>query len=147
MKGYEEAETGKLEFATNSLENYAAAGSFISNAEDLSKWNELLYSGKLVTKPTLALMKKPYATRIHPIFEQIEYGYGLLFKDGENDTQIGALGYAAGFVSACYHYPKTNMNLIVLGNTARNLHDFKVTFQVPTELMELVKNEGRPAKD
>jgi len=139
VKGYEETENGKLEYVTNSLENYAAAGSFISNAEDLNNWNELLYSGKLVNERTLGLMKTRYATRLHPIFDKLEYGYGLLFKDGENNIQIGAFGYAPGFVSACYHYPQTNMNLIVLENTARQLDNFKETFRVHTELMELIK--------
>ena len=137
--GYEESENGKLEYCINSLYNYVPAGSFISNAEDLNKWNELLYSGKLVNEKTLELMKTRYATRLHPIFDKIEYGYGLLFKDGENDIQIGAFGYAPGFVSACYHYPQTNMNLIVLENTARKLDNFKETFRVHTELMELIK--------
>ena len=139
VKGYEETENGKLEYVTNSLYNYAAAGSFISNAQDLNKWNVLLYSGKLVNEKTLELMETRYATRLHPIFDKIEYGYGLLFKDGENDIQIGAFGYAPGFVSACYHYPQTNMDLIVLENTARKLDNFKETFRVHTELMELIK--------
>ncbi len=141
VNGYEEMENGEMEHVTNSLENFVTAGSFISIAEDLNKWNVLLYSGKLVNEKTLELMKTRYATREHPVFDQIEYGDGLLFNDGENNTQIGAFGYTPGFVSACYHYPKSNTNLIVLENTARSLADFKLTFQVHTQLMELVKNE------
>lgn len=83
VKGYEESEIRELEYVTNSLENFAAAGSFISNAADLNIWNHLLYSGKLVKKRTLDLMSTGYATRIHPVFNEIEYGYGLLFKEGE----------------------------------------------------------------
>lgn len=139
VKGYEENENGILVFTTNSLDNYVPAGSFISNAADLKKWNENLYSGKLVKKETLKLMTTKYATRIHPIFETVEYGYGLLFKDGEQDIQIGALGYAPGFVSACYYYPQTNLNLVILENTANNLYDFKKTFIVHTEIMKLIK--------
>lgn len=139
VKGYVESENGELKYCTNSLQNYVPAGSFISNAEDLNKWNELLHSGKLVNEKTLGLMETRYATRLHPIFDKIEYGYGLLFKDGENNTQIGAFGYAPGFVSTCYYYPQTNMNLIVLENTARKLNNFKETFRVHTELMELMK--------
>lgn len=139
VKGYEENENGILVFATNSLDNYVPAGGFISDVADLKKWNEKLYSGQLVRKETLELMSTKYATRIHPIFEIVEYGYGLLFKDGEQNIQIGALGYAPGFVSACYYYPQTNMNLVVLENTANNLDDFKQTFKVHTEIMELIK--------
>ena len=139
VKGYEESESGTLEYTENSLDNYVAAGSFISNVQDLKKWNQLLYSNNLVKKETLELMKTKYSTRVHPIFETVEYGYGLLFKDGEQNIQIGALGYAPGFVSACYYYPQTKINLVILENTANNLDDFKKTFIVHTEIMELIK--------
>jgi len=141
VNGYKENKNGEMIFATNSLQNYAAAGSFISNAKDLSSWNELLHSGKLVKKETLELMKTKYATRKHPIFEEVEYGYGLLFKDGEENIQIGALGYAPGFVSASYYYPKTKLNLIVLGNTARDLDDFKKVFGIHIKIMKIINNE------
>ena len=91
-------------------------------------------------------MNTRYATRIHPIFNTVEYGYGLLFKDGENDIQIGALGYAPGFVSACYYYPQTKMNLIILENTAFVPNDIKKTFKAHIELMNLVKKRHTPAK-
>ncbi len=139
VKGYEENENGTLVFATNSLDNFVPAGGFISNAEDLKKWNQLLHSEKLVSKKTLELMSTKYATRIHPIFETVEYGYGLLFKDGEENIQIGALGYSPGFVSACYFYPQSKINVIVLENTAKDLDEFKKTFEIHTEIMEAVK--------
>tara|TARA_R110000868_G_C10835107_1_gene759661 strand:+ start:26 stop:1072 length:1047 start_codon:yes stop_codon:yes gene_type:complete len=140
VKGYEENENGLLEFADNSLMNYVAAGSFISNCEDLNKWNELLHTNQLVKEATLQLMSTKYATRIHPIFETVDYGYGLLFKDGENKIQIGALGYAPGFVSASYYYPQTKMNLVVLENTAYTPNNIKNTFKTHLALMDLIKN-------
>lgn len=140
VKGYEENENGKLEFADNSLMNYVAAGSFISNCEDLNKWNELLHTNQLVKEATLKLMSTKYATRIHPIFETVDYGYRLLFKEGENKIQIGALGYAPGFASASYFYPKTKMNLVILENTAHTPSNIKNTFKTHLELMELIKN-------
>jgi D-alanyl-D-alanine carboxypeptidase len=139
VMGYEENEEGQLEPSTSSLENYAAAGSFISNAHDLNTWNQLLHAGKLLKKETLALMKTKHATRVHPIFDSIDYGYGLLFKDGEQHLEIGALGYTPGFVSACYYYPETNMNLIVLENIAYALDTFKLTFKVHTHIMEMLR--------
>ena len=141
VKGYEESENGLIYFTTNSLENFAAAGTFISNAQDLNKWNQLLHSGKLVQKETLELMKTRYATRIHPVFDTVEYGYGLLFKYGEENIQAGALGYVPGFVTACYYYPQTDISLIVLENTAMDLGNLKKTFWVHTEIMKIMKNE------
>jgi len=126
-------------FTLHSLDNYVAAGAFLSTAHDLNRWNQLLHSGQLVQPETLQLMKKQYATRLHPIFDAVAYGYGLLFKAGEENRQIGALGYAPGFVSACYYYPETNMSLVVLQNTAHDLDDFKITFRTHTAIMGLVR--------
>lgn len=143
VKGYEEVEGLSLSYQTTSLANYAAAGSFISTAKDLWKWNQLLYSGKLVQFETLELMRTKQALREHPIFGQVNYGYGLLFLDHETEIEIGALGYAPGFASALYYYPKSNWHVIVLSNVARDLDDFKKTFQAHTSIMHLVKEKSR----
>jgi len=142
VKGYVEGVDGSLDFAENSLVEYVAAGGFISTVKDLNKWNQLLHNGQLVSKETLALMRTKYAIRNHPIFGEIAYGYGLLFKEGAANRQIGALGYVPGFVSACYFYPQLNMNLVILENTARDLNNFKHTFNIHTEVMHLVKNHN-----
>ncbi|MFA7273893.1 MAG: serine hydrolase domain-containing protein [Crocinitomicaceae bacterium] len=139
VKGYEELENGNLEYQTSSLSPYPAAGAFISTASDLLRWNQLLHSNQLVKKETMELMKTKYAVRDHSIFGPVNYGYGLLFMEGEQSLQIGALGYAPGFASACYYYPQTNEQVIVLSNVARNLDDFKETFRIHTEIMEYVK--------
>lgn len=137
--GYEENEKGEMELAEGNPVEYIAAGGFISNADDLAKWNTLLHSGELVNPETLNLMKTRYATREHPVFNQIEYGYGLLFKEGEEHKQIGAFGYVPGFPTANYYYPETGISLVILENTAQSLSDFTITFKVHTELMDLIK--------
>lgn len=142
VKGYEEDETGKLLVAEGNPVEYIAAGGFISNAIDLLKWNKLLYAGKLVKLSSLKIMETRYATRKHPIFDTIAYGYGLLFKDGAQNIQIGAFGYVPGFPSANYYYPQTGLHLIVLENIGANLNDFKMTFKTHTDLMDLIKSEG-----
>ncbi len=139
VKGYEEDESGEFIFSENSLANYVAAGAFISTASDLGRWNEALHTGKLVEQTSLDLMQTRYATRIHPIFNTVEYGYGLLFKEGEEHLQIGALGYAPGFVSASYYYPQSGLNVIVLENVAKSLDNFTETFRIHTLIMERAK--------
>lgn len=139
VKGHIEQADQSIMLANNSLQNYAAAGSFISNATDLNLWNTKLHGGQLLQASSLQLMKTRYATRAHPIFDEVEYGYGLLFNKGEADIQIGALGYAPGFVSACYYFPQKDINVIVLENVARNLNDFRQTFQVHNEILAIVK--------
>lgn len=138
VTGYEKIDN-QLTRVLNSTENYAAAGSIISNANDLVRWNELLYGGELLKKETLTLMETRYATRVHPVFGDTEYGYGLLFEKGQNAIQIGALGYAPGFVSCCYYFPQSHYNLVVLENVAQDIPDFKKCFRTQVKLLELLK--------
>jgi CubicO group peptidase (beta-lactamase class C family) len=86
-------------------------------------------------------MSNSYASRQHPIFEEIEYGYGLTFKKGEENLQIGATGFAPGFVSANFYFPRTKISVIVLQNIARDLPDLKKTFYFNTEILNIVKQK------
>lgn len=139
--GLERKAGTKYRIATESLRNYAAAGSMISTASDLARWNKLLHSGKIVSNDSLALMSTRYATRQHPIFGEVEYGYGLLFDKHERELQIGALGYAPGFASASYYYPQKKMSLVVLSNRVDLSQGFPNAFRVHTEAMRLVKEQ------
>ncbi|MCH7408944.1 beta-lactamase family protein [Belliella sp. DSM 111904] len=141
VKSYEENELRELILAEGNPVEYVAAGGFISNVDDLLKWNILLHSGKILNPTFMELMKTRYATRVHPILETLEYGYGLIFKENEENIQIGAFGYSPGYASANYYYPKTKKHLIILGNVAISLDDFKMTFKTHTDLMNLIKDE------
>lgn len=138
-KGYASEGKGKLESTELSEKPYVAAGGFISTAPDLTKWNSLLYGGKILKPTTLELMKTAHITRDHPLFGKVEYGYGILFKQDEEDLQIGATGYSPGYASACFFHPKSGVNLIILGNTAHHVEDLTKTFSAHLELLEFVK--------
>ncbi len=139
VKGYTEEENGNLVYETQSFENYVPAGGFISTVQDLTKWNLLLHHGKLLKPNSLQLMSVKQATRQHPIFNAIDYGYGLTFKAEEQAVQIGALGFAPGFVSSNFYFPSTNISLVVLENVAANLADFKQTFYYHTNTIALLR--------
>jgi CubicO group peptidase (beta-lactamase class C family) len=139
VKGYTENENGKLLYETQSFQNYVPAGAFISTAQDLIKWNLLLHHGKLLKAKTFQLMTIKQATRQHPIFNAIDYGYGLTFKANEQNFQIGALGFAPGFVSSNFYFPMQNISVVVLENVAANLPDFRQTFHYHTSIIHLSK--------
>ena len=63
-----------------------------------------------------------------------------MFKHNENEIQIGALGYAPGFVSSCYYFPKLNYNVAVLENVAQDIPNFKKSFETQTQLLEFIKS-------
>lgn len=138
-KGYFRNENGMLEYEKNSFENYVPAGGFVSTAQDLAKWNSLLYSGQMVHDSTFQLMRTRYATREHPIFGEIEYGYGLTFKNGESDIQIGASGYPPGFVSSNFFFPETGINVVILQNVVYGLPDFKSVFYHHLKILEIIR--------
>ncbi|WP_304200932.1 serine hydrolase [Flavobacterium alvei] len=88
VKGYTEIESGKIEFENKTFQNYVAAGSFISTAKDLSIWNKIFYSGKLLKNETMKMLetKQQGAVRNHPIFGITEYGYGITIDKSEYIT-------------------------------------------------------------
>ncbi|WP_445749381.1 serine hydrolase domain-containing protein [Polaribacter sp.] len=142
-KGYTENENGKIEFETETFKNYAAAGSFISTVEDLNIWNNCFYSGKLLKRKTMKMVetKQNGAVRDHPIFGITEYGYGITVDTKENILQLGQTGFAPGFISMNYYFPKTKTSVIVLENVAYETDDLKKTFYYHTEILKIVRNE------
>lgn len=143
VKGYTENENGKIEFETETFQNYAAAGSFISTVNDLNLWNSLFYSGKLLKRKTMKLVqtKQNGAVRDHPIFGVTEYGYGITVDTNENVLQLGQTGFAPGFISMNFYFPKTKTSVIVLENIAYETDNLKQTFYYHTEILKIVRNE------
>ncbi len=143
VKGYTENENGKIEFETETFQNYVAAGSFISTVEDLNIWNNYFYSGKLLKRKTMKMVetKQNGAVRDHPIFGITEYGYGITVDTKENILQFGQTGFAPGFISMNFYFPKTKTSVIVLENVAYETGDLKKTFYYHTEILKIIRNE------
>lgn len=143
VKGYTENENGTIEFETETFQNYVAAGSFISTVEDLNSWNSFFYNGKLLKSKTMKMVetKQKGAVRNHPIFGITEYGYGITIDTKENILQYGQTGFAPGFISMNFYFPKTKTSVIVLENVAYETEDLKKTFYYHTEILKIVRNE------
>ena len=141
VEGYTEKENGRIEPETRSFKNYVAAGSFISTAADLKRWNELFYNGKLLKKRTMKMVvtKQKGAIRQHPIFGRTEYGYGITIDNNQNILQLGQTGFAPGFVSMNFYFPKNQTSVIVLENIAYDTDDLKKTFNVHTAILNLIR--------
>lgn len=142
VKGYTEIEN-KIEYENETFQNYVAAGSFISTAEDLDIWNQIFYSGTLLKKETMKMLetKQQGAVRNHPIFGTTEYGYGITIDTKEDILQLGQTGYAPGFISMSYYFPKTQTSVVVLENIAYDTDDLKKAFYYHTEILKIVRQE------
>lgn len=145
IKGYSEQENGKLIFETATFENYPAAGGFISTVDDLVKWNEWLYSGKLFKPTTFQMMKtkQPVAVRQHPLFGKTEYGYGITVDDKEGLLQLGQTGYTPGSISMNFYFPETQTSLIILDNFVWHPEELDKAFRYHTEILKYVRNSLR----
>lgn len=139
--GYTEDENGQLIFDNSSFQNYPAAGSFVSTAHDLQQWNKMFYGGKLLKKNTMNLLttKHPVAVRNHPLFGTTEYGYGITVDTKENIVQYGQTGFAPGYVSMNFYFPKSKTSLIILSNTAYQTSDFTQTFRYHMGIWRMVR--------
>lgn len=144
VKGYSEYTTGILsvEPESSSLENYVAAGGFISTAQDLTLWNGMLHHGKLLKDTTYQLMITQHknAVRNHPIFGTTYYGYGITVDRADNILQLGQTGFAPGFASMIFYFPKTKTNIVVLQNTVWDINDLKKTFYYHTQIRKIIRN-------
>ncbi len=143
VKGYEETEEGTLEYTDKSLDQYPAAGAFISSAEDLAVWNQLFFEGKLFNVNIFTQMttKQENAIRNHPIFGITYYGYGITVDDEDDVIQWGQTGYAPGFASLNFYFPQSKRSVIVLENVIFNTDDTKKTFYYHAQILKLVRNE------
>lgn len=131
VNGYTENENGILAYETQSLRNYVAAGAFISNAEDLLKWNKIFYSGKLFSEKAMKLLTPQHslAIRNHPLFGETKYGYGITVDTKDGILQYGQTGFAPGFVSMNFYFPEKDLSLVILSNVVWDENNLNISFK------------------
>jgi CubicO group peptidase (beta-lactamase class C family) len=90
-----------------------AAGGLYSTVEDLSLWDQALYTEKLVPQSLLEDMFTPFA----PIPGSTDsYGYGWMISNAFNQQLIFHTGGIEGFVTIIDRYPESKVVIIILGN-------------------------------
>jgi CubicO group peptidase (beta-lactamase class C family) len=90
------------------MSNFKAASNIYSTVEDLFKWDQALYSNKLVSEEALNLMVFPHI----PMDLETHYGYGWVVHKGSR----GHGGWSPGFRSNFKQYPKEGISVILLFN-------------------------------
>lgn len=73
-------------------------------------------------------------------FGLTEYGYGITVDDREGIVQWGQTGFAPGFVSMNFYFPKSKTSVIVLENVNYDLSDLKKTFYYHSEILNIVRD-------
>jgi CubicO group peptidase (beta-lactamase class C family) len=83
------------------------AGALYSTTEDLLKWEQGLFGGKLLKPESLAKMTKPFKDN---------YAFGLMVNTSAGHALISHGGGIEGFNTELEYYPDDKLTVIVLGN-------------------------------
>jgi D-alanyl-D-alanine carboxypeptidase len=141
LTGFSKQPDGSIAAESNTLQGIPVpAGLLISTAADLVRWNVMLHQKqKLLSAKTYAEMLKTHSRRPHPIFGDVDYGYGLQFTRLDSIHEISHGGYAPGFVTVNFYYPKTGTSLIVMENLDWQDPAFKESYHFEMEIRRIVR--------
>ena len=91
-----------------------SAGSLYSTLDDLLKWDQVLYTNKLLTPESMKRMFTP---------GKDNYGYGWFIDKLGTHSRIGHGGGIPGFNSMIGRYPEEKLLVVVLSNLETDATD------------------------
>jgi len=90
-----------------------AAGAIVTSVDDMMKWDEALYSDKLLARSWL---EKAWTSRTLPGGEKTHYGYGWVECDYKGLRLVTHGGGINGFVSNAIRIPSRHLYVVLLSN-------------------------------
>ncbi|MCS5711380.1 serine hydrolase [Candidatus Berkiella aquae] len=92
-------------------------GALFSTTQDLLKWTQGLFGGKLLSPQSLKLMVTPHISGEMSFFGPIQYGYGLFVNnDNPNDIIYFHGGWIQGIRGQLSYAPQSKISVICLSN-------------------------------
>ncbi|RYG50938.1 MAG: DUF3471 domain-containing protein, partial [Chitinophagaceae bacterium] len=115
-RGYSRNATGFTESVNWDMSWAGGAGALYSTVDDLLKWNEALYSGKVLNEESMKAALTPATLKGggQPV---MEYGYGLGFSKFRGQKIIAHGGGLHGFVTQLAYFPQEKMTIVMYSNT------------------------------
>lgn len=99
-----------------------SAGSLLSSAEDMAKWDAALYTEKLLKKASLEQMWAPARTNDGAV-ASFNYGFGWFVETYHGHRFIQHSGGTPGFSSAIYRFMEDRLTVIILTNHSDKILD------------------------
>jgi CubicO group peptidase (beta-lactamase class C family)/uncharacterized protein YneR len=115
IPGYQRGRNGFVNAPYLSMTQPYAAGSLLSNVDDLAVWSDAVFSGKLVKKQWLEKALTPYRLKDG---ELTGYGYGWFITDFGGHRSVEHGGGINGFTSYEMTLPEDKIFLAILTNGA-----------------------------
>jgi CubicO group peptidase (beta-lactamase class C family) len=109
----------KVEKATDwEMSRAGAAGALYSTVEDLARWNEALFAGRVLTKASTDAAWTAVTTVAAPQATDAGYGFGWGVGRFRGLREIQHGGGLQGFLSQLSRFPDRNLTIVVLANAA-----------------------------
>jgi CubicO group peptidase (beta-lactamase class C family) len=105
--GYSHSEHGIVNAGYIDMSIPFSAGALYSTSEDLLRWEQGLFGGKLLTAASLAKMTTPFKDN---------YAFGLEVRDIPGGKKISHGGGIEGFNTMMIHVPEKKLTVIALSN-------------------------------
>ncbi len=119
VPGYR-SENNQFEKAEESFLNdkIAPAAGVVSTVEDLAKWDQALFKGKLLSPEFQKLILTPSTFSQHNVFgkESMGFGYNIRFIKEAGLDYYAVTGLGDGFTCLNTYFPSTDTSLIILEN-------------------------------
>lgn len=104
----------------------APAAGVISTVEDLAKWDQALFKGKLLSPKFQKLILTPSTSSQHNVFgkENMGFGYNIRFIKEAGLDYYAVTGLGDGFTCLNVYFPSTDTSLIILENQMPRNSDY-----------------------
>ncbi|PYJ88602.1 MAG: serine hydrolase [Verrucomicrobia bacterium] len=123
-----------------------SAGSFLSTAEDMAKWDAALYSEKLLKKSSLEQMWSAQVTKDGAALP-FNYGFGWFVDSYHGHRLVQHSGGTPGFSSVIYRFLNDKITIIILTNHGDRVLDQLAVDLAGIDLPVLKRPEANPDPD
>lgn len=104
-----------------------SAGSLYSTTEDLLRWEQGLFGGRVLSAASLRKMTTPFKS---------DYAFGLQVSERKGRKVIQHGGGIEGFNTSLAYYPDEKLTIVVLGNVNGNAPD-----RIASQLADVIHGE------
>ena len=114
VQGYHREEAELVKAYKFNVDIPYSAGGLLSTIRDVAKWNEGLWSGKIISTSSLAKMTTPFVLNDG---NETKYGYGVEVLSQNGRKLTTHQGGIFGFQSVLTTIPSEDLNIIIMTNT------------------------------
>jgi CubicO group peptidase (beta-lactamase class C family) len=116
--GYEKSGSDFKKALNWNMDWAGGAGSLYSTVEDLNKWNEALFNGKVLKEQSMKSAFTPVVLKNGSPPPGIQYGYGWGINNYRGVLAYGHSGGLNGFISQFLRIPGEDMSVVMLTNVS-----------------------------